>query len=253
MTLFSLSALFLLIIALSFIVFGLRRAENGQSIFSEDETNDAAVQNETTSDKTQSLCLLLIIGVIFSASFLYALIGNPKAIEASNAKSVEPSAPFAALQNDGAMTPEKIEAMVASLAKKLESNPDDAKGWRMLARSYETLRRFPQAIEAYKNLVRLEPNDAEIWTDYAVTLGMASSQTLVGEPEKLIAHALSIDPNYVQALALYGSAAFERKDYAVAITTWKKILKNTEPDSDIARSIQTGIDKAEQLQGQTVQ
>ncbi|MBC3832710.1 tetratricopeptide repeat protein [Undibacterium amnicola] len=249
MTLFSLSALFLLLIALSFIVFGLRRAENGQSIFSEDDT----VANESTSSKTQSLCLLLTISVIFLASFLYAIVGNPKAIDAAKAKDTEAIAPFTSLAADAQMTPEKIEAMVAGLAKKMESNPDDAKGWRMLARSYETLRRFPQAIEAYKNLVRIQPNDAEIWTDYAVTLAMASSQTLVGEPEQLIARALRIDPNYVQALALYGSAAFEHKDYAVAITTWKNILKNAEPDSDIARSIQAGIDKAELMQRESAQ
>lgn len=253
MTLFSLSALFLLIIALSFIVFGLRHAENGKSIFSDDGSTDEFTGSEAASDKAQSLSLLLIIGVIFVASFLYAIVGNPKAIDAAKAKDIEATAPFASLAADAQMTPEKIEAMVAGLAEKLESNPDDAKGWRMLARSYETLRRFPKAIEAYKNLVRIQPNDAEIWTDYAVTLAMASSQTLVGEPEQLIARALRIDPNYVQALALYGSAAFERKDYAVAITTWKRILKNTEPDSDIARSIQAGIDKAELLQRESAQ
>ena len=43
---------------------------------------------------------------------------------------------------------------------------------------------------------------------------------LLGEPETIIARALQADGSNIKALALAGTAAFERKDYAKAIEYW---------------------------------
>jgi cytochrome c-type biogenesis protein CcmH/NrfG len=171
------------------------------------------------------------------------VLGTPKALDP--ATLVAQPSPGQAGQ--AAVSPAQIEAMVARLAEKLKTQPDDANGWRMLARSYETLRRFDQAVDAYRHLLQLAPNDADALVDYAVTLAMSSGQSLSGEPEKLIHRALAIDPGNVQALALAGSAAFERRDYAQAIQPWRKILAQAPADSDIARSIAASIAKAEAL------
>jgi cytochrome c-type biogenesis protein CcmH len=117
----------------------------------------------------------------------------------------------------------------------------------MLAHSYETLRRFPAAVEAYRHLIALEPNNADVLTDCAVALAMTLNQDLSGEPERLIDRALAINPNHVQALALKGSAAYEHGDYARALGPWKKILATVPPGSDMAASIAASVAKAESL------
>jgi cytochrome c-type biogenesis protein CcmH len=76
---------------------------------------------------------------------------------------------------------------------------------------------------------------------------MTLNQDLSGEPERLIDKALAINPNHVQALALKGSAAYERGDYAAALVPWKKILSMVPPGSDMATSIAAGVGKAESL------
>jgi cytochrome c-type biogenesis protein CcmH len=162
---------------------------------------------------------------------LYAAIGNPKALQPQPVASQ--------------VGPEQIETMVAGLAKRLAAQPNDADGWRMLARSYETLRRFDQAADAYRHLIALEPGNADVLVDYAVVLGMTLNTTLAGEPEAYLAKALAIDPNHIQALALSGSAALERGDAAGAVKPWKKILALVPADSDIGRSISNNIAKAE--------
>ena len=140
--------------------------------------------------------------------------------------------------------------MVAGLAQRLQNDPDNVEGWTMLARSYNVLERFEEASQAYARLVKLVPDDAGLFADYADVLAMASNRSLQGEPEKLIERALAIDPKNLKALALAGSAAFERKDYANAVARWQTILALVEPDSEIARSTTGNINQAKSLMGE---
>lgn len=144
----------------------------------------------------------------------------------------------------------QILAMVDGLAARLKKQPDDAEGWRRLARSYETLRRFDLAVNAYQQLLRLRPDDADLLTDYAVTLAVSRQQNLSGEPEQLLQKALRIKPGHIQALALLGSAAYERQDYKAAVQAWKKIVEQLPEGDDMAVSINTSISKAEKLAAQ---
>jgi cytochrome c-type biogenesis protein CcmH len=169
-----------------------------------------------------------------AAVTLYAAVGTPRAMLAPQAQDAA-----------AAIGPAQIEAMVNRLAERLKNDPEDADGWRMLAHSYETLRRFDAALDAYRRLAALEPNNPDVLTDAAVALGMSLNQDLSGEPERLIDRALALNPNHVQALALKGSAAYERGDYAQAIAPWKKILAMVPQESSMARSIAASVAKAE--------
>src|SRR5205823_3696092 len=105
-----------------------------------------------------------------------------------------PGAPDVQGADGAAIGPAQIEAMVARLATRLKNEPDDPDGWRMLAHSYETLRRFDAAVDAYRHLIALEPKNADALTDCAVALAMSLNQDLSGEPERLIDRALAINP-----------------------------------------------------------
>lgn len=175
-----------------------------------------------------TLALLLPVGAVS----LYAMLGNPNGLQ---------PAPEAVAE----VGPAQVEQMVSRLAARLAQQPDDAAGWRMLARSYETLGRFDQATDAYRRLLALEPENPDVMVDYAVALGMTLNSSLTGEPEALLARALALNPNHLQALALSGSAALERGDVANAVKPWKKILALVPADSDIGRSIAASIAKAQ--------
>lgn len=193
--------------------------------------------------------------VLGLAVLLYAAVGTPLALDPARRVAAVPAPANEPTPVDGgnaaAVGPAQIEAMVNRLAERLKANPDDPKGWRMLATSYETLRRFDLAAQAYKNLLEVTPETPELLADYAVALGMSQDQTLSGEPEALIRRALAIDPNNVQALALAGSAAYERHDYAQAVAPWKHLLSRVPAESDMARSIASNIAKAESLSRQS--
>ncbi len=170
------------------------------------------------------------------AAVLYAALGNPAALLPER-QSVEAAAP------------PQVEAMVARLAARLKQQPRDADGWRMLARSYETLRRFDHAAQAYRQLIALEGESADLLADYAVVLGMAQGQRLSGEPEQWLRKAQSLDPQNTQVLALLGSAALERNDHDAALRAWKKILSLTPAGTPMARTIEDSIKRIEQTMG----
>ncbi|HSC94461.1 MAG TPA: c-type cytochrome biogenesis protein CcmI [Burkholderiales bacterium] len=187
-----------------------------------------------------------------------ATTGRIAAIAAGIAIPVASILLYLAVGNPGALAPEseshgitraQIESMVDRLAARMKENPEDATGWVMLGRSYAVLDRFPEAASAYANAVKRSPPDAQLLADYADALAMAQGRRLQGEPERLIAKALAIDPRNVKALALAGTAAFENKDFKGAIVQWRKILDIVPADSDMANSIRDSIADAQQLAG----
>ncbi|MBT3929264.1 MAG: c-type cytochrome biogenesis protein CcmI [Rhodospirillaceae bacterium] len=64
---------------------------------------------------------------------------------------------------------EMIRGMVDNLAARLEGEPDDLAGWRMLARSWEMLGNPGAAAQAYARAVALEPDHAETLLRAAIT------------------------------------------------------------------------------------
>lgn len=169
------------------------------------------------------------------AAALYLAIGNPDAIEPPAAEH--------------AVTAQQIEAMVERLAARLRENPSEVDGWKLLGRSYMALGRFPEAAQAYASAAQRAPRDAPLLADFADALAMARGQSLEGEPEKLVLRALEIDPANLKALALAGTAAFGRQDYAGAAGYWQRMLAHVPPDSEDARAIQANVQEARSLAG----
>jgi len=179
--------------------------------------------------------LLVGIAVPACALALYFFIGSPRAVD-----------PRADTHAVGAG---QIEAMVQRLAARLRENPEDVEGWRMLGRSYAALGRFAQAVDAYAKAAVRAPRDADLLADFADALGMAHGGSLQGEPEKLVQRALEIDPKHLKALALAGTAAFHRKDFAAAAGYWQRMLPLVPPDSEDARAIRDNVAEARKLAG----
>jgi len=178
----------------------------------------------------------LAAAVPLVAAVLYVLVGTPGSIDRE-----------AQLHASRA----QVEAMVERLAARLRENPDDAAGWKLLGRSYGVMGRYAEAADAYAKAAVRSPRDAQLLADLADVLAMARGQSLQGEPEQLALRALEIEPGNLKALALAGSAAFERKDFAGAAKHWESMLAFVEPNSEDARAIQQNVAEARSLAGES--
>jgi cytochrome c-type biogenesis protein CcmH len=187
----------------------------------------------------RSRAAALALGLLVPACALavYLAVGNPKALVPGAGQD---------LARHG-VSAEQFEALVAGLAARLKENPEDAEGWAMLGRSYAVLGRFPESAQAYAEAAARNPRDAQLLTDWADALAMAQGRSLEGEPEKLLARALAIDPLNVKALMLAGTAAFNRKDYRGAVRHWERILGAVPSDSEIADRVRASVAEARAL------
>ena len=208
-----------------------------------DEEGVAAAPQRSGS--TRGTVWLLLVAMPVLALGLYALLGNPAAL-----------APQAPQQARGQPTQQEVEAMVAKLAERMEGRPpgnvDDLEGWVMLGRSYAVMQRYPEASRAFARALQLAPGDAQLLVDQADVLAMTQGGHLLGEPLRLIEQALHNDPSNPKALALAGTAAFERADYAGAIGYWGRARAGAPQDSAFAHSLEQSIADARAAAGGSV-
>ena len=176
------------------------------------------------------------LAVPLAAVTLYLNLGNLEAIKP------QPDRNTAQSGESHGQTPQQIVAMIEQLAQRLEQNPNDARGWAMLGRSYLFLEQFPQARQAFANAVQLSGDDPQLLADYADALAMArEGQSLEGEPMELIKRALELDPANQKALWLAGTAAYERGEDENALEYWETLRDNVPPGSEAAQAMEGNI------------
>ena len=166
-------------------------------------------------------------------------IGQPPAdfTSASGSPDAAGSAPHA-------VTREQMTAMVEKLAVRMQAQPDDPEGWNMLGRSYMNLGRPEDALAAFKQAIKLKPDDANILTEYADALAVKNGRTLDGEPTQLLDRALKLEPDNLKALALAGTAAFNRGDFATAVKHWERVAQIGPANGELVEMARSGVAEA---------
>lgn len=197
--------------------------------------SEAAGVSEDGPSRKAAISLVLLLPV--TALLLYALLGKPEALDPSRTQ-----APAA----QPAMTQAQIDEMVARLAARMESNPDDMQGWLMLARSYKSLGRYDDAVKAFAKAEKVINDEPDLLASYAETLAMASNQGLAGKPQQLVERALKIDAKHAHSLFLAGAAAMQAKDAKKGIAYWEALLPQVEPGSELDQMLRAGIEQMKQ-------
>lgn len=196
---------------------------------------DAAPESSADDRRIFGPALAIGMGMPILAILAYLWVGNPFAIEAVEAEK--------AASARGMPTQQDIEAMVKRLEDRLKSDPNDAKGWQMLARSYAAQQRLPEATEAYSKALALSPEDPLLMIDYADLLAF-QNKTVKGEPFRLIEKALKLLPDNLKVLALAGTAYYEEGRYDLAERYWAQARALAPADSAFAKGMAENIDAA---------
>jgi cytochrome c-type biogenesis protein CcmH len=156
--------------------------------------------------------LATAIALPLFAALLYLVVGQPMAISGSSLQAG--AAGSAHPPGDNA---------IAALSQRLARDGGDAEGWVLLARSSFQARRIDEALNAYRKATTLQADNADLWVEYANTLAIANDRNLSGEPAQLVARALQLDPDNLNALAFAGLAALQGGDRGLALRHWRRL------------------------------
>lgn len=152
------------------------------------------------------LAAVVVVVVALSAG-LYAFQGSP------------------GLESAGSGAVPDVEEMVASLAARLETEPDDIRGWTMLGRSHMTLGNYAGAADAYERVVALESSqNAQSLVSLGEAILARDNSRIEGRTSALFESALALEPNNATALFYGGIGALNRGNKTLAAERWEILL-----------------------------
>lgn len=186
-----------------------------------------------------------LAGILPAAAFgLYFWLGNPTSlIEIAAA----PTRAEAQIDPNVPMREHDIEKMVQQAEAKVKENPKDGDAWAILAKTYATMGRWPEAWKSYQFAIDLLPENASLLSGQAEALAVISGRVLQGRPMELVNRALELDPNDIKGLELAGFYAFQQKNFPQAITYLQNLHRQLPPQAPYAKNILAAISEAQRL------
>ena len=181
------------------------------------------------SHRLSPLVATLIVLVVAVSAGIYDQVGSPGVSSG----------------HSGTANADEVQGMdeaIASLEARLEKNPDDLNGWKMLARTYMTMRDYAGAASALERAMEMEnAQEAQTLVDLALAIANRDGVPIEeGRASDLLANALKLDANNPAALFYAGIAAANRGDTDTAATYWERLLA-TNPPPDIRGVLEQNI------------
>ena len=167
-------------------------------------------------DQSKHVTLMLVatLFVVGASAGLYSSIGSPGIEDGAGSQAGE------------------MSAVVQSLAARLDSNPNDIEGWRMLGRSYMALGDYGRAVQAYERVVELDSGqNAQSLVELGEAMLADSGQNLSPQIVALFENALVLEPSNPAALFWGGIGAVNRGDRTLAADRWERLLGTNPPEN----------------------
>src|SRR5262249_42617793 len=127
--------------------------------------------------------------------------------------------------------PHDLEAAIGQLEARLQANPGDQDGWRLLARSYDELGQPEKAAEAARRAAALGANSGETpdQSAHGEDLVTAAGGTVGPEARAAFAAALASDPTDPRARFFLGLAAAQDGKADDALQRWLALEHDSPP------------------------
>ena len=196
------------------------------------------------------MAMLASLLVLVGASGLYWRLGAPGLADAPFAgrppmqagADTPPGQPVAAPHTDIARAAERLE-------QKLQTDPGNATGWVLYARTESMLGEWTKAATAYQRAIELGQKSAEVFAGYGEMLVMAADGIVAPAAHEAFASALAADSGNGVArfyLALADAQAGEGKK---AIGSWLELAAGLPDDSPMREEIGRRIAEAAKSAG----
>ena len=174
--------------------------------------------------------IAIVVAAPVVALALYADLGRPDL----------PDAPLAQRKVD-LRGMAGVEAALAHVEQQLAANPDNGPVWALVAPVYMKLGRFDDAVEAYKQSLRLNGEDAFVRADYGEALVGAAGGIVTADARAAFDKALAEKPGLPSARFYLGLAAEQDGDLPKAISTYRALLADAPPQAPWTPALQARL------------
>ena len=180
---------------------------------------DGASAAAATAERPRSLAAIAVVAMPVLALVVYLVVGSPHL----------PDQPLASRPD--ALELSQIRDLVATVEQHLAINPDDAKGWAVVAPVYLRLGRDNEAVHAYQRIVDLEGPSEARESDLGEAMVQAAKGVVTPNAVAAFTAAHNLDatqprPRFYLALAL-GQA--RKADEAKA--AWQSLIADAPKDA----------------------
>lgn len=142
-----------------------------------------------------------------------------------------------------------LRQMVEQLQGRLQGQPDDLEGWKLLGRSATVMGDYALARDAFSEAyTRSRGQDADAVTGFAESLVLNDEREIDGQAGALFERALALDPDNARALWYGGIVAFRRGDLPLAQQRWVE-LQNHDLPPDLRQVVAERLAEIERAQG----
>ncbi len=148
------------------------------------------------------------------------------------------------LEQDPEPEQKKRVQLIENLQSRLESKPDNAQNWYLLAVTATQNGDYEESVRAYRTVLNLQPNSPRIMAELAQALFLRAGNTITPEIREFARQALEQDANMPTALGLAGIDAFQSGRYEEAIRYWQKAVTLLDPRSSGSQVFSNGIASA---------
>jgi len=197
--------------------------------------------NNKASEAKSGRWAMFVIPVIIVIIALptYFKIGSPDIIpRLDNPASMQQPTAQNGPQHSAAGQPKtSMEELVVKLAKRMESEPENIEGWKMLGRSYISLGHIQEALKVYEKALKLDRKDVDLLMGYATTMAMTRDNQFQGMPAELINQAYQLAPENPNVLWLKGNIHYQAGEFQQAVIIWEKVMSKLQPGSEEATTV----------------
>ena len=193
----------------------------------------------------KTVALVAVTGLVVMGGInLYWLLGSPDLPSTSNwpaagqGNKAQQQASALAQNSDssqasatGGTAAGQVDAMITQLQAKLQADPNNAEGWRMLGWSLFNTQRYQESAEAYAKALAIDPNNSDYKSALAESLVQAAQGIVTPKAIGLIGEVLAKDPKEQRA-RFYDALSHEQSgDQAGALDRWMSLYADAAPDA----------------------
>ncbi len=125
---------------------------------------------------------------------------------------------------------QSVEILLQRAESQLIKNPDDGRGWLVIAPVYMRLGRSRDAVQAYRNAIRILGPTSELQTSLGEALTVSAGGVVPEEANELFRQASKANPDNIKPLFFIALAFNQAGEFKKAVTAWNDLIAKS-PDN----------------------